>query len=116
MNGTYKRNGVQFFLPNRPCSIRFEPSPPYQYPKGHPCHGCPYTLNATVPTCMFPDRSDGTCFRYDQLHRKKPEPEDGHGEAAKRIFDFIEVLETVKRRKGFHHTLRESKTNVSYEV
>ena len=113
MNGTYKRNGVQFFLPNRPCSIRFEPSPPYQYPKGHPCHGCPYTLNATVPTCMFPDRSDGTCFRYDQLHRKKPETEDVHGEAAKRIFYFIEVLETVKRRKGFHHTLRESKTNVS---
>lgn len=101
MNYAYKRNGEPIYLPNKQYGIRFEPSPPYQYPEGHPCRGCPYTLNATVPTCMFPDRPDGSCFRYDRLHRKKPEPSDERKEAAKRIFDFIEILEAVKRRKGF---------------
>lgn len=101
MNYTYKRNGAPVFLPGRQCGIRFEPPPTYQYPKRHPCHGCPYTLNATVPSCMFPARQNGTCFRYDLLHKKKPEPRGEQMAAAKKIFDFIEILEAVKRRKGF---------------
>lgn len=101
MTSAYKRNGAPIYIPQKQYGIRFEPSPPYQYPKRHPCHGCPYTLNATVPSCMFPERQDGTCFRYDLLHKKKPEPTDERTEAAQKIFDFIEILEAVKRRKGY---------------
>ena len=99
MNYAYKRNGEPIILPHKQYGIRYEPSPPYQYPKGHPCHGCPYTLNASVPSCMFPERQDGTCFRYE---RRKPEPpKDERKEAIQKIFDFIKILEAVKRRKGF---------------
>ena len=37
----------------------------YQYPEGHPCHGCPYTLRVGAPSCMFPSRADGGCFWRD---------------------------------------------------
>lgn len=102
MNYAYKRGGAPVFLPHRQYGIRFEPSPPYQYPKGHPCRGCPYTLKASVPSCMFPKRQDGTCFRYDMRRKEKPEPQDDEKRrAAQKIFDFIKTLEAVKRRKGY---------------
>ncbi len=105
MNDSYKRNGAPIYIPQKQYGIRFEPPPPYQYPKGHPCHGCPYTLKASVPSCMFPERQDGTCFRYDMLHRKKPETRDERKDSSDvniaKIFDFIKILEAVKRRKGY---------------
>ena len=76
---TYKRNGVTVTMPGGFHGVCRVTATPYQYPKGHPCRGCPYTLNTTVPSCMFPSNQ----------------------EAAERIFAFIKVLEAVKRHKGF---------------
>lgn len=97
-----KRNGVAVMIPSGHYGVSLEPPTPYQYPKGHRCCGCPYTLHTTVPSCMFPARSDGSCLWYD-LTRKKPAPppKSARREAAERIFDFIQVLESVKKRKGF---------------
>ena len=56
---TYKRNGVTVTMPGGFHGVCRVTATPYQYPKGHPCRGCPYTLNTTVPSCMFPERRDG---------------------------------------------------------
>lgn len=99
---TYKRNGVSVTMPGGFHGTRRVTVTPYQYPKGHPCYGCPYTLNTTVPSCMFPERGDGGCFWYDLKKKKRPVlPKPPNQAAAERIFAFIEVLEAVKRRKGY---------------
>lgn len=99
---SYKRNGVTVTMPDGFYGTSKVTAAPYQYPKGHPCHGCPYTLNTTVPSCMFPARRDGGCFWYDQKRKTRPPlPALPDERAAERIFAFIEVLKAVKRRKGF---------------
>lgn len=51
---------------------------------------------------MFPDRKDGSCFWYDLKKQKKPKVPDSERQlAVEKIFAFIEVLEAVKRRKGY---------------
>ena len=91
-NYAYKRNGVPVFTSHGVYGIRYVPEPIYEYPKDHRCHGCPYTLKTNVPSCVFPKRTDGGCFRYPA---EKPEPSD----PSQRVFDFIKVLEAVKNRK-----------------
>lgn len=89
LSNTYKQNGA---------------AQPYWYPEGHPCHGCPYTLQTNVPSCMFPE-SGGNCFRHKYLKRGKPGPdpqEQARQEAAQKIFDFIQVLKCVQKRKGYY--------------
>ena len=99
---TYKRNGVTVTMPGGFHGVCRVTATPYQYPKGHPCRGCPYTLNTTVPSCMFPERRDCGCFWYDLKQKKRPAlPQPSNQEAAERIFAFIKVLEAVKRHKGF---------------
>lgn len=65
----YRRNGVQLLSSGPYFGIRVEEPPLYQFPKGHSCQGCPYTLQASVPSCMFPVREDGGCFWHD-LNKK----------------------------------------------
>ena len=97
----YKKSGISIYIPQGGYGIRSEPPVPYQYPKGHPCGGCPYTLNAPVPTCMFPARTDGGCFWYDRKRLPKPAlPDNGQKRAAEKVRRFIKILESVKRRKG----------------
>ena len=91
---TYKRNGIPILIPQCQYGISMEPEAPYQFPEGHPCHGCPYTLQTNVPSCMFPSRADGGCLWHD-LNNPPPQ------KAADRIFEFIEVLERVKKLKGY---------------
>ena len=51
---------------------------------------------------MFPERRDGSCFWYDMKKQKCPKvPDSDRQKAAEQIFKFIEVLEAVKRRKGY---------------
>jgi len=99
---TYKRNGVKVTMPAGFYGISQGHPTVYQYPKGHPCHGCPYTFQTNVPSCMFPARRDGGCFWHDL---KKPEqtapPKTARQEAADKVFAFIKVLEEVKKRKGY---------------
>lgn len=98
----YKRGGITLFIPSSGYGIRLEPPVPYQYPHGHPCEGCPYTMQATVASCMFPARKNGGCFRYACDCKAKMERyESGQQEAAQKITGFMETLETVKRRKGY---------------
>ncbi|HEY9061440.1 MAG TPA: hypothetical protein VIO64_13180 [Pseudobacteroides sp.] len=42
----------------------------YQYPEGHPCRGCPFILELTKPSCMFPQTGD-KCFMQKELEGKK---------------------------------------------
>ena len=108
---SYKKGGISIYTPGN-YGIRFEPKPPYKYRKGHPCHGCPYTLDTSIPSCMFPKRRDGSCFWYDQKKKKYPKTPDSDRElTAKKILVFIEVLEAVKRRKGFIQKTENIQTN-----
>ncbi len=87
---------------NRFYGLRIKPTPPYCYPKNHPCYCCPYTLNTSLPSCMLPQRKDGSCFWYDLKKKKRPEPKMSERQiAAQKIFDFIKVLEAVQRKKGY---------------
>lgn len=65
----YRRNGVQILSSGPYFGVLVEEPALYQFPKGHPCHGCPYTLRASVPSCMFPIREGGGCFWRD-LNKK----------------------------------------------
>lgn len=83
--------------------LRIKPTQPYRYPKNHPCYGCPYTLNTSLPSCMFPKRQDGSCFWYDLKHKKRLKPpEIKQPTDAQKISDFIKILEAVKQRKGYY--------------
>lgn len=44
----------------------------YQYPKGHPCHGCPYTFPTPTPSCtMGGGPEDCPWAFYKRLMQKK---------------------------------------------
>lgn len=64
-NTSYKQNGVPVSIPSGSYGIAPLTVHQYEYPKGHPCHNCPYTLRTSVPSCMFPERRDGGCLWYD---------------------------------------------------
>lgn len=100
---SYKRNGVTVMGLCHYYGVSIEDQAPYQYPKGHPCHGCPYTLQTNVASCMFPKRKGNGCFWHDlNLGRKPKLPQKtAQQEAADRIYAFLEVLERVKERKGY---------------
>lgn len=101
-SSTYKKGGVAIYIPQRSYGIRFETPAPYQFPKGHPCHGCPYTLGSSVPSCMFPQRRDGGCLWYDMKQRARPAlSARAERQTGWKLWKFIEILKAVKRRKGF---------------
>ena len=52
----------------------------YSFPEKHRCHGCPYTLQSNVPSCMFPARADGGCFWYDIKNNVYPAKNPKGGE------------------------------------
>ena len=70
-NTSYKQNGVPVSIPSGSYGIAPLTVHQYEYPKGHPCHNCPYTLRTSVPSCMFPERRDGGCLWYAQLLEEK---------------------------------------------
>jgi hypothetical protein len=74
-----------------------------QYPKGHPCRGCTYVLEISVPSCMFP-QTEEKCFMQRQKESRVKVVNPNHKErmeVAKKIFKFIEVLKCVKKRKSY---------------
>ena len=74
-----------------------------QYPIGDPCRGCPYVLEYSLKSCMFP-HTKGKCFmqRQKESRIKAMNPKQKKRlEATKRIFKFIDLLERVKKRKGY---------------
>ena len=101
VNTSYKQNGVPVSIPRGsygiigPLTVH-----PYEYPKGHPCHNCPYTLHTSVPSCMFPERKDGSCFWYDLKNKRRPSLQKNQA-VTEHIFAFIDVLENVMKRKGY---------------
>jgi hypothetical protein len=97
-----KKNGVRILLQCDGYGNPNETKATFQYTKGHPCNGCPYTVQTTVLACMFPERTDGSCFWYDLKGKRKPTPQKTERqEAADRIFQFIKVLNGAKQRKGY---------------
>lgn len=100
---SYKRNKQLVDIPGGICGVACPTAPLYQYPEGHPCYRCPYTLNASIPSCMFPARPNGGCFRHAQGRQLNQAKLSRQTE--QRIRDFIRVLEAVikhpnpKRRK-----------------
>ncbi|MBC8560770.1 hypothetical protein [Fumia xinanensis] len=98
---SYKKGGIAIYIPQKSFGIHYDARIPYQFPKHHPCHGCPYTLKSNIPSCMFPNRPDGSCFRYDLEREKKVRLSYAEQEAAQKILEFIKILEAVKRRKRF---------------
>lgn len=100
---TYKHNGVPVSVPRGSYGVTCPIARPYEYPKGHPCRGCPFTLRTSVPSCMFPARRDGGCLWYDLKRKKRPPLPHTYPQnqaTAERIFDFIEVLKNVMKQKG----------------
>ena len=71
-NTSYKQNGVPVSIPSGSYGIAPLTVHQYEYPKGHPCHNCPYTLRTSVPSCMFPERRDGGCLWYDLKKQRRP--------------------------------------------
>ena len=71
-NTSYKQNGVPVSIPSGSYGIAHLTVHQYEYPKGHPCHNCPYTLRTSVPSCMFPERRDGGCLWYDLKKQRRP--------------------------------------------
>ena len=51
---SYKHNGVPVSIPRGSYGVTRLTARLYEYPKGHPCRGCPFTLRTSVPSCMFP--------------------------------------------------------------
>ena len=101
---TYKHNGVPVSVPRGSYGVTCPIAQPYEYPKGHPCRGCPFTLRTSVPSSMFPSRKDGGCLWYDLKRKKRPPLPHTYPQnqaAAERIFDFIEVLKKVMKQKGY---------------
>lgn len=91
---SYKHNGVPVSIPRGSYGVTCPTARPYEYPKGHPCRGCPFTLRTSVPSCMFPSRKDGGCLWYDLKRKKRPPLPHTYPQnqaAAERIFDFIEI-------------------------
>lgn len=101
---SYKHNGVPVSIPRGSYGVTRLTARLYEYPKGHPCRGCPFTLRTSVPSCMFPSRKDGGCLWYDLKRKKRPPLPHTYPQnqaAAERIFDFIEVLKKVMKQKGY---------------
>ena len=67
-----KHNGVPVSIPRGSYGMARLTARLYEYPKGHPCRGCPFTLRTSVPSCMFPSRKDGGCLWYDLKRKKRP--------------------------------------------
>ena len=101
---SYKHNGVPVSVPRGSYGVTCPIAQPYEYPKGHPCRGCPFTLRTSVPSCMVPSRKDGGCLWYDLKRKKRPPLPHTYPQnqaAAERIFDFIEVLKKMMKQKGY---------------
>lgn len=86
------------YLPIGFYGIRFEVSETYQFPANHPCSGCSYTLNSTVPSCMFPE---GGCIRYNEQKPERHVPKTERQLAAAKIQKCVEMLKEVQKRKGY---------------
>ena len=103
-NTSYKHNRVPVSIPSGSYGVTRLAMRPYEYPEGHPCRGCPYTLQTSVPSCMFPSRRDGGCLWYDLKQKKRPSLPNTYPKnqaAANRIFAFIEILKNVMKQKGY---------------
>jgi hypothetical protein len=60
--GGYK-NREEITVSNRNRGVVIMPEPIYQYPEGHPCHGCIFTLWTSGPSCLTGDYPDtGNCI------------------------------------------------------
>ena len=91
---SYKHNGVPVSIPRGSYGVTRLTARLYEYPKGHPCRGCPFTLRTSVPSCMFPSRKDGGCLWYDLKRKKRPPLPHTYPQnqaAVERIFDFIGI-------------------------
>lgn len=83
------------------CGVSIRPQPVFSYPKGHPCHGCPYTFRTDTPSCMMGGKpGDCVWYFYRRLTgRQKPAPPPAHYTEIKVIEECIEKLYRVAERK-----------------
>ena len=91
---SYKHNGVPVSIPRGSYGVTCPTARPYEYPKGHPCRGCPFTCGLPFrPVCSPAERTEGVLW-YDLKRKKRPPLPHTYPQnqaAAERIFDFIEI-------------------------
>jgi hypothetical protein len=67
------RNREKITVPNKGYGVVIKPEPIYEYPKDHPCHGCVFTLQANVPSCMtgnYPDTENCINAFYKKMQAR----------------------------------------------
>ena len=52
------RSREKIYTPNKGCGVVIMPEPIYQYPEGHPCHGCVFIFQINKPSCLTGSYSD----------------------------------------------------------
>lgn len=83
------------------CGVSIRPRPVFSYPKGHPCHGCPYTFRTGAPSCTM-GGGPGDCIWqvYRGLtDRSSPARSTGHRAIAEGIENLCRVAERKFGRK-----------------
>mgnify|MGYP000411717061 CR=1 FL=1 len=103
-NTSYKQNGVPVSIPSGSYGIAHLTVHQYEYPKGHPCHNCPYTCAPLSRPVSFLNEGMAAVYWYDlKKQRRPPLPAvyPKNQAAAERIFAFIEILKDVMKRKGY---------------
>ena len=84
----------------RGCGVSIRPQPAFIYPKGHPCHGCPYTFGTAAPSCSTGDRpGDCVWYFYRGLLERSGSPQVPACTAAGAVEGCIENLYRVAERK-----------------
>jgi len=56
------------------CGVSIRPQPVFSYPKGHPCHGCPYTFRTDKPSCTMGGRPGDCAWYFYRRLMEKPKP------------------------------------------
>jgi hypothetical protein len=83
------RNREKIITPNKGHGVvAFKPDPVYQFPEGHPCHGCVFTFNENLPSCMTgrcPDTDQCVNAFYKKLLIKQRAEHEARLYKAKRV-------------------------------
>jgi hypothetical protein len=72
IEGGYK-NHEKITIRNRGYGVVVIPEPVYQYPEGHPCHGCAFVFQVNKPSCpsgSYPDTENCPTAFYRKIQNR----------------------------------------------
>jgi len=70
------RNREKITVPNKGYGVVIKPEPIYEYPEGHPCHGCVFIFKINKPSCMtgsYPDTENCINAFYKKIQARQRE-------------------------------------------